>query len=155
MTSLADAYFHIKFNPFKFSKHIACFYGNLIEVKENLLLCHIIIPICTHPTYSKKLTNAKFGASKQSSFLATFQNREELYDFQDRIDELKDLTYQALQYALMNDWLQINTIKMQVTAAQKPQLNSDPAFRCARNLGRMLSHHSATEIYAILGITPQ
>lgn len=154
MTSLADALYQAKYNPFKYSEFVASFYSELTNVDNNLLLSQLIIPICSHYLFFNKLSNAKFGSKKKSSIWTIFEDRTQLYDLQERLDDFIALTDKSLQYCLVNDWLRVDAQLLSVTPSQ----TSTPLFvkhKSAANLGKLLSYLSVVEIYALLGVTPR
>ena len=154
MTSLTDALYHAKYNPFKYGEFLASFYSELISVDNNLLLSQLIIPLCSHPLYFHKLSNAKFGSKSKSTIWTVFNDRSQLYDLQERLDGFKSLTDQGLQYCLVNDWVEIDSENLGVN----PILTSELSFvkqKSAVNLGKLFSHLSVVEIYALLGVMPR
>lgn len=100
-----EAIYTVKFNPFKYANYIYSFYNSLGIGKNSLLLSYVIIPICSHPTLSKKIENAK---PKTSNLYTIFNNRNELYDLQERIEHLRELTNESLQYCIINDFIEID-----------------------------------------------
>lgn len=154
MTSLADALYHAKYNPFKYGKFLASFYSELTGVDNNLLLSQLVIPLCSHPLFSYKLSNAKFGAKSKSTIWTVFKDRSQLYVLQERLDEFKTLTDQSLQYCLVNDWVEIDAEKLAVNRIPTNQA-SFVKQKSAANLGKLFSHLSVVEIYALLGVTPR
>ena len=154
MNSIVDALYELTYNPFEYGPYLASFYTNLEEVENNLLLAQLIIPLCSHPMFSKKLSGAIFGDKKQSSIWSIFDTRTELYDLQERIDEFQELTEQCIQYCLINDWLSMNEQSLSLHAYD----GSKSTFtnqKSAEKLGRLFSGLSILEIYAFLGVKPQ
>lgn len=154
MTSLADALYLAKYNPFKYSEYLASFYSELTNVTNNLLLSQLVVPLCTQNVFNQKLSNAKFGAKSRSTIWTVFDDREQLYDLQERLDEFKALTEQSLQYCLMNDWFEIDALNQSVTPIQA----SEAFFvrqKSAANLGKLLSDFSVVEVYSFLGVIPR
>lgn len=150
MTSLVDALYQTKFNPFKYGEFLASFYSEQGNVEDNLLLSQLVIPLCTHPIFFRKLSNS----NSRSTIWSVFKDRTLLYDLQERLDHFKVLTDQSLQYCLVNDWLGIEVQKLSVTTVQ----TSEVAFmkqKSAANLGRLFSNLSIVEIYAFLGVKPR
>lgn len=77
MSSVIDALYQLKYNPFKYGEHIASFYSTIQNVEKNLLLAPLIIPLCTHPTFGTSLSSAVFGEKKRApygQFSTTGQN---------------------------------------------------------------------------------
>lgn len=145
MTSLVDALYHAKYNPFKYGEYIVSFYDNLAEVENSLLLTQLLVPLCSHPFFSQKLANAMFGEKKKSTIWTIFDDRTMLYDLQDRLDEFKELTDQSLQYTIVNDWLSVDTEQLLVLSL--PKRNTPPAIhKSAVNLGKLFSNYSVIEI---------
>lgn len=154
MTSLADALYHTKYNPFKYGEFVASFYSALTNVDNNLLLSQLVIPLCSHHLFFYKLLNARFGAKSKSTIWTVFNDRAELYDLQERFDEFIAMTDQSLQYCLVNDWLEVDAQKLSVT----PNPASEASYmkqKSAANLGKLFSNLSVVEIYALLGVTPR
>ncbi|HBV20948.1 MAG TPA: hypothetical protein DEF07_04420 [Nitrosomonas sp.] len=153
MTSLADAFYQAKYNPFKYGGYIVSFYAQLIGVENNLLLAQLVVPLCSHPVYSSKLSNARFGLKSKSTIWTIFDDRTKLYDLQERVDEFKELTDQSLQYCLIHDWIEIDTQKLSISVL--PTSAPPDIYKCAANLGKLFNHLSVMEIYALLGVTPR
>ena len=97
MTSIVNALYEVRFNPFKYGEYLASFYSILNETEENLLLAPLVIPICSHPLFATKLAKANV----RSSIWSIFQERSQLYDLQERVDEFQILTEQSLQYCIV------------------------------------------------------
>lgn len=72
-----------------------------------------------------------------------------MYDLQERIDALRTLTSESIQYCLLNQWLEINIDNLSIYSVQKNR-----NIRIAKNLARLFSNHSVHEIYMILGVKP-
>jgi hypothetical protein len=96
MNSVIDALYTLKYNPFKYSEHIAAFYHSVSGIENNLLLAPLIIPLCSHHFYKTKLPNAVFGASKKSSIWTVFDDKKNLYDLQERVDLVNKMDKQPL-----------------------------------------------------------
>lgn len=153
MTSLVDTLYQAKYNPFKYGAFLASFYSELTDVKENLLLSPLVIPLCSHYIFRQKLLNARFGTKNKSTIWTVFQKKGELYDLQERLDNFKTLTTQSLQYCLVNDWLAIDPDELNVTILKEDEMNFEKQ-KDAVNLGKLFSHLSVAEIYAFLGVIP-
>lgn len=150
MSSIVDALYELKYNPFEYGPYLASFYTHLDDSENSLLLAQLVIPLCSHPVYSHKLLNS----NKRSSIWTVFDDRAKLYDLQERIDGFQDLTEQCIQYCLINDWLWINEQKLSLGKRD----GADSVFvhkKCAEKLGRLFSGHSVVEIYAFLGVKPR
>src|SRR5690606_30393925 len=104
MSSITDALYELKYNPFEYGPYLASFYTHLDNSEHNLLLAQLVIPLCSHPIYSHKLLNS----NKRSTIWSVFDDRTKLYDLQERIDEFQSLTEQSIQYCLINDWLSVD-----------------------------------------------
>ena len=50
-----DAFYLVKYNPFKYGKYLADFYSELTGVEKNSLLLPILIPLFTHPFFKDKI----------------------------------------------------------------------------------------------------
>ncbi|MDY2795663.1 three component ABC system middle component [[Pasteurella] aerogenes] len=140
-----DALYTIKYNPFKFGEYLATFYMNLTGVKQNILLAPLLIPLFTHPVFKQKLKNAK----STSSLHTIFSNSNGLYDLQERIDVLRILTSESIQYCLLNQWLEIDIDNLSIHSVQEIH-----NVKIAKNLARLFSNYSVHEIYMILGVKP-
>ncbi|WP_338804032.1 three component ABC system middle component [Xenorhabdus griffiniae] len=150
MSSIIDALYELKYNPFEYGPYLASFYTHLDESENNLLLAQLVIPLCSHPIYSHKLLNS----NKRSSIWSVFDDRTKLYDLQERIDGFLALTEQCIQYCLINDWLSVNEQRLSI--AQCDEIDSTfISQKCAEKLGRLFSGHSVVEIYAFLGVKPR
>lgn len=154
MSSIVDALYELKYNPFKHGAYLASFYTMVSESENNLLLAPLVIPLCSHPVLGKTISGAVFGKKKQSSIWSIFNDRPKLYDLQERIDGFQVLTEQCIQYCLINDWLSVNQQRLSLCASD----GSDPVFtnqKSAEKLGQLFSGHSVVEIYAFLGVKPR
>lgn len=151
--SLADAVYETKYNPFKYSRHILLFYKNIHGVSNNLLLAQLIVPLCSHPEYSQKISNAVFGEKRKSTIWTIFDDRARLYDLQERLDEFKSLTEQSLNYCLINDWIRIDSETLMVSIGDKNE--SFNINKAPKNLGKLFSNYSVSEIYTLLGVEPR
>lgn len=150
MTSLVDAIYHVKYNPFKFSEYIASFYSELTNVDQDLLLSQLIIPLCSHREFSRKLSNA----NSRSSIWSTFKDRSMLYDLQERLDNFNSLTELSLQYCLVNDWLKLEVETLSVSSSEVPEAPYNRQ-KPAANLGKLFSNFNVIEIYTFLGVKPK
>lgn len=150
MSSIVDALYELKYNPFAYGPYLASFYSSIDESESNILLAPLVIPLCSHPIFSKKI----FNSNKKSSIWSVFDNRTKLYDLQERIDGFQNLTEQCIQYCLVNDWLSVNELTLSLRKGD----GSDSLFtsqRIAEKLGRLFSDHTVVEIYAFLGVKPR
>jgi len=150
MSSVIDALYQLKYNPFKYGEYLTSFYSSLESVDNNLLLAPLVIPLCSHPIFSNKLRYA----NKRSSLWSIFDDRTNLYDLQERMDEFKALTEQSIRYCLANDWLVMDNenlaLRYSADAVVFPALQKN-----AVNLGKLTSRHSVVEMYAFLGVKPR
>lgn len=150
MSSIVEALYELKYNPFEYGPYIASFYTHLEESENNLLLAQLVIPLCSHSIYSNKLVNS----NKRSSIWSVFDDRTKLYDLQERIDCFQVLTEQCIQYCLINDWLSVN--EQELSLARGDVVDSGfISQRIAEKLGRLFNGHSVVEIYAFLGVVPR
>lgn len=150
MSSIVEALYELKYNPFEYGPYLASFYTHLDESENNLLLAPLVIPLCSHPLYSHKL----FNSNKRSSIWSIFDDRRKLYDLQERIDGFQALTELCIQYCLINDWLLVNDQSLSLGKG----CEADSVFIhqiSAEKLGRLFSGHSVVEIYAFLGVKPR
>lgn len=150
MSSIVDALYELKYNPFEYGPCLASFYTHLDDSENNLLLAPLVIPLCSHPLYSHKL----FNSNKRSSIWSVFDDRAKLYDLQERIDGFQTLTEQCIQYCLVNDWLSVNEQRLSLTKCDEVASNFI-IQKSAEKLGRLFSGHSVVEIYAFLGVKPR
>jgi hypothetical protein len=154
MSSIVDALYELKYNPFEYGPYLASFYTSLNVSENNLLLAQLVIPLCSHPLFSKKISGAVFGDTKQSSIWSIFEDRTKLYDLQERIDEFQDLTEQCIQYCLVNDWLSVDEHLLSLRKGNEAE-SVFTQKKSAEKLGRLFSGHSVVEIYAFLGVKPR
>lgn len=150
MSSIVDALYELKYNPFEYGPYLASFYTTLEESENNLLLAQLVIPLCSHPIYSHKLLNS----NKRSSIWSVFDDRAKLYDLQERIEGFQTLTEQCIQYCLVNDWLFVNEQQLSLTKCDEA-VSGFITKKSAERLGRLFSGHSVLEIYAFLGVKPR
>lgn len=154
MTSLVDALYLTKYNPFKYGEFLASFYSELTGVDKNILLSQLVIPLCSHHLFNGKIERARLGGNRGSTIWTIFSDKGLLYDMQERLDNFKTLTDQSLQYCLINDWLDVNPELLNVSCGKS--INTKfTSQKCASNLGRVFSNLSVMEIYAILGVKPR
>lgn len=147
MSSIVDALYELKYNPFEYGAYIASFYMTVGEAENNLLLAPLVIPLCSNPFFRQKL----FSSNIRSSIWSIFDDRTKLYDLQERIDGFQPLTEQCIQYCLVNDWLSVNEQSFALRACDE----SESGFtnqKSAEKLGRLFGGHSVVEIYAFLGV---
>jgi len=150
MSSVINALYQLKYNPFKYGEYLTSFYSSLESLENNLLLAPLVIPLCSHPVFANKLRNA----NKRSSLWSIFDDRTNLYDLQERMDEFKDLTEQSIRYCLVNDWLVVDDENL--TLRYSSDTETIPVIqKNAVNLGKLISSHSVVEIYAFLGVRPR
>jgi len=150
MSSIIDALYKLKYNPFEYGSYFASFYTVVGEAENNLLLASLVIPLCSHPIFGRKLSNSNV----RSTIWSVFDDRTKLYDLQERIDGFQGLTEQCIQYSLINDWLSIDEQILSLRGSD----SSDLVFtkqKSAEKLGRLFSGHSVVEIYAFLGVKPR
>lgn len=149
--NMIDAIYHIQYNPFKYGEYIYLFYSNLPEYQNNILLLPLIIPLCNHPEYVQKIKKS----NKNSSLLTIFKNKKELYDLQERIDTLRLLSTQSLQYCLSKEWLELKIDELNAYANPLDkkivkQFNQDS--KVAEKLALLFGRYSVDEIYSYLGV---
>ena len=150
MSSIVDALYELKYNPFKYGTYLASFYTTVDKTENNLLLAPLVIPLCSHPVFGGKL----FRSNVRSTIWSVFDDRTKLYDLQERINEFQTLTEQCIQYCLVNDWLSIDEKNLALRLCDE----SNSVFthqKSAEKLGRLFSAHSVVEVYAFLGAKPQ
>lgn len=151
MSSIVDALYELKYNPFDYGSYIASFYTLSGESENNLLLAQLVIPLCSHPVFSKKL----FNSNKRSTIWSVFDDRSKLYDLQERIDGFQALTEQCIQYCLINDWLSVNEDLLSLRKCNEVVDSTFIHQKSAEKLGRLFRGHSVVEIYAFLGVKPR
>lgn len=145
--NIVDAIYHIKYNPFKYGEYIYCFYHHLENHYENILLLPLILPICTHSYYGDKVKNSK----SNSSIYTIFKEQRELLDFQERVDNLKELGFSSLQYCLNQNWLYLNPDKLNIVSS-KDNIDVNQNTLVAKKLAMLFSRSSKSEIYSLLGV---
>ncbi len=150
MSGVVETLYELKYNPFGCGPYIASFYTTVGESQNNLLLAPLVIPLCTHPFFGRKLYNSNIN----STIWSIFDDRAKLYDLQERIDGFQSLTEQSIQYCLANDWLSVDERFLTVRVCDEPDANFKNS-KSAGRLGRLFSGHSVVEIYAFLGVKPQ
>ena len=144
-----DALYLAKYNPFKYGKYLADFYSELTGIEKNLLLLPILIPLFPHPFFKTQIETSTVRSSLHTIF---FKNYNELYDLQDRVDTLRTLTSDSIQYCLVNEWLETDINSLSFIPIQRK--NSKKRIRVAKNLAKLFSNRSIYEIYISLGIKP-
>ena len=152
MKSLIDHYYVLNYNTFSSAPLLLEFYKELKGVSQNLLLAHLVIPICNHPAIGDSISRAMFGEKRRSTIWSIFDDYSKLYDLQDRVNEL-----QSLQYAYENELINIDykSLTIRFNDQIKPN-DADPTkLKAAQKLGKLFSNHSLIEIYNHLKIKPQ
>ncbi|HGO5857396.1 TPA: three component ABC system middle component [Mannheimia haemolytica] len=149
--NMIDAIYQIQYNPFKYGEYIYRFYSNLPKYQNNILLLPLIIPLCSHSYYANKIN----GSNTRSSLLTIFENKKELYDLQERIDTLRLLSTQSLQYCLSKEWLELKIDELNVYGNPLDkklvkQFNQDS--KVAEKLALLFGRYSVDEIYSYLGV---
>jgi len=150
MSSIVNALYELKYNPFEYGSYIASFYSSLGTLENNFLLAPLVIPLCSHTIFGSKL----FNSNIKSTMWTIFDDRAKLYDLQERIDGFQELTEQCIQYCLVNDWLSVDEEHLVLRAS----VESDLTFANQKNaekLGRLFNGQSVVEIYAFLGVKPR
>jgi len=150
MSSIVDALYELKYNPFVYGPYLASFYSAVGKSENNLLLAPLVIPLCSHPIFGQKL----FNSNIRSTIWSVFDDRTKLYDLQERIDGFQELKEQCIQYCLVNDWMSVDEQRLSLCASD----DSDSVFtnqKSAEKLGRLFIGHSVVEIYAFLGVKPR
>mgnify|MGYP001090038724 CR=1 FL=1 len=150
MNSIVDALYELKYNPFEYGAYIASFYASSHESENNILLAPLVISLCSHTIFGRKL----FNSNVKSTIWSIFDDRTKLYDLQERIDGFQGLTEQCIQYCLINDWLYLDEENLALRTCP----NTSSTFvsqKSAEKLGRLFSGHSVVEIYAFLGVKPR
>jgi hypothetical protein len=150
MSSIVEALYELKYNPFEYGAYLASFYAWAGESENNLLLAPLVVPLCSHPIFGQKL----FNSNVRSTIWSIFNDRSKLYDLQERIDEFQELTEQSIQYCLINDWLSVDVQSLNLRVFAE----ADSVFtnqKRAEKLGQLFSGHSVVEIYAFLGVKPR
>ena len=116
-----------------------------------------------HP-FDSKLDRLRFTEKdkiRKSYFLTTeqiltvrlyMQVESKKYDLQDRINSLKILTSDSIQYCLVNEWLETDINFLSFVPIQRK--NSEKRIKVAKKLARLFSNRSVYEIYISLGIKP-
>lgn len=150
MSSIVNALYEIKYNPFKYGAYLASFYTSVEESENNILLAPLVIALCSHPIFGKKISNSNV----KSTIWSVFEDCTKLYDLQERIDGFQELTEQCVQYRLINEWLSINEKFLSLRASDNFDLEF-PSQKSSEKLGRLFSGHSVVEIYAIFGARPR
>ncbi len=150
MSSIVDALYELKYNPFECGAYLVSFYASVDKLENNLLLAPLVIPLCSHPVFGPKLLNSNIRSTPWS----VFDDRTKLYDLQERIGGFQELTEQCIQYGLVNDWLSVDEENLKLSTCVEPGSNFI-GQRSAEKLGRLFSCHSVVEIYAFLGVKPR
>jgi hypothetical protein len=150
VSSIVDALYELKYNPFDYGSCVAAFYATVGELENSLLLAPLVIPLCSHPVFSQKL----FRSNKISTIWTVFDDRANLYDLQERVDGFQVLTEQCIQYCLANDWLSVNEQNLSLRACGGSEAVTAHQ-KSAEKLGRLFGRHSVVEIYAFLGVRPR
>lgn len=150
MSSIVDALYELKYNPFQYGAYLASFYTTVGKSENNLLFAPLVIPLCSHSLFGQKL----FNSTVRSTIWSIFDDRTKFFDLQERIDGFQALTEQSIQYCLVNDWLSIEEHGLALSTCDE----FDSVFtkqKSAEKLGQLFSGHSVVEIYAFLGVKPR
>ncbi|WP_080939899.1 three component ABC system middle component [Chromobacterium violaceum] len=150
MSSIVDALYELKYNPFEYGTYISSFYNSVGTSENNILLAPLVIPLCSHSILGRKL----YKSNIKSTIWSIFDDRTMLYDLQERIDEFQHLTEQCIDYCLTNDWLSIDEERLSLVACS----DACTLFKIQKGpekLGRLFFGRSVIEIYAFLGVKPR
>lgn len=82
MSSIVDALYEIKYNPFKYGEYLASFYTSVAESENNILLAPLVVALCSHPVFGQKISNSNV----KSTIWSVFDDRRKFFDLQERID---------------------------------------------------------------------
>lgn len=150
MSSIVDALYELKYNPFDYGAFLASFYTAFGKLDDNILLAPLVIPLSNHPIFSQKLLHSNV----KSTIWSIFDDRTKLYDLQERIDLFQELTKQCIQYCLANDWLSVDEQSLALSPCDEYDSNFTNK-KSAEKLGKLFSGHSVVEIYVFLGVKPR
>lgn len=151
MSSIVDALYELKYNPFEYGAYLASFYAALGAAENNLLLAPLVIPLCSHPVFGKRL----FNSNIRSTIWSVFDDRTKLYDLQERIDGFQALTEKCIHYCLVNDWMSVDEQNLALHPCCDETGSTFINHKSAEKLGRLLNGHSVVEVYAFLGVKPR
>lgn len=137
-----DALYIVKHNPFKYSEYLYCFYKELQNVDNNLLLSELLIPFCNHPKLSQQLKMAR----KDSTLVTKFKEPEDFFDINEHILHFKELSRSSLHSAILNDLVEIDVEKLNVEVL--PTNKHIEEIKEAKNLAKLFSHLKVADIYS-------
>lgn len=135
-------------NPFLLAPVFIEFYKSLNKKPNSTLLMYTVLPLVLYPVSQHFL----YGARITSSITTMTSDKSRMYGFEQRIEELKNLSSDCLQYALDCEALSLEDelILTPGTATMKsvlPHLD-----RPARNLGILFKPYDVPTIYRMLGV---
>lgn len=148
MSSIIEAFYELKYNPFIYGHYIASFYASVEKSENNILLAPLVIPLCTHPIFGQKLNNSNI----KSTIWSVFGDRAAFYDLQERINQFRFLTAQSIEYCLANDWLFIDEASLSLLPHSVTARRAFVNQKKAAKLARLFLGYTAVEIYAFLGV---
>jgi len=142
-------------NVFVLTPLFIAFYKNVEPKPNNILLSYLVLPLVLY-----KVSQNKIRRSNARSNIYTFLNSKEkskranVYGLPERVQEYKNITNQCLQYAIDNNWLQINEdLSVNVLEEQNNKSNNlEVAFKASQKLYNIFKDLEVIEIYRLLGV---
>jgi len=142
-------------NVFVLTPLFIAFYKNVEPKPNNILLSYLVLPLVLY-----KVSQNKIRSSNARSNIYTFLNSKEkskranVYGLPERVQEYKNITNQCLQYAIDNNWLQINEdLSVNVLEEQNNKSNNlEVAFKASQKLCNIFKDLEVIEIYRLLGV---
>jgi len=137
-------------NPFIFSYILYCFYKELPQKSNNLLLSYLVFPLSLYPASQTFLKNA----NKRSRLLNLTKKHERIYGLQERINDFKIITNMTLQYNIDREIFEFNnslTINVLNELSNEYDFNND-ASKAAEKLAKLVSAYDIQTTYRMLGV---
>lgn len=142
-------------NSFIFTPLLVAFYKNIPTTKNNILLSYLVLPLVLHESSKKTLKNVNVK-SNIHTFTDTKDEakRDNLFGFQDRIINYKELTNQCLQQAINGSFIEIEdniSVKFIKSLNNKAAFLED-SFEASSKLHKVFKDLDVVTIYRLLGV---
>lgn len=150
MSSAIKSYGVIHNNPFIFAPIFVEFYRGCILKEKSLLLSYLVLPIVL-----PKESRGFLSRAKSTSTVATLlRHREYLEGLEERISEYRDLTNQAIRYAVDAGMIRIEADLSVKVICDECDYSLSPlaAPRAARRLGTLFEPYDIPTIYRTFGV---
>jgi len=155
MSKYTENLYTIHNNIFVLTPLFIEFYSNLQVTPKNILLSYLVLPLVLYEQSQQKIKTSN-SRSSIHSFLNSKEKdkRENVYGLPERVEEYKAITNQCLQYALDNNWIEIDKdLRVNVIEKQSNKIpNLQDAFIASKKLCNIFQDLDVVTIYKALGV---